>query len=58
MKKKNNTSNDTVGTYANNHFRETNEELFPSEVREEMSDDAHFDVEMWLRTGRTDQFTK
>lgn len=50
-------SNDRYAQLALDINAETGWELHPSEVRKNEETQASMDMEIWLRTGRTDQFT-
>lgn len=49
-------SNDRYAQFALDINAETGWEPYPSEVRQNEEFQASMDVDVWLRTGRTDQF--
>ena len=54
---KSNVSNDRLAQVAQDAYHEANWEMFPSEAQEQLEYSAQFNIDEWLRSGRTDQFS-
>lgn len=54
---KSNVSNDRLAQIAQDAYHEANWEMFPSEAQEQLEYSAQFNIDEWLRSGRTDQFS-
>lgn len=54
----NTSSNDKYAQIAQDALYEAQWEMFPSEARDQLELSAQLHIDLWLRTGRTDQFSK